>query len=51
VSGLVAYFMSKDGVRGPTQSRNRLMSWASTGLIKKVPAGTPNKFAYNGDGF
>ncbi|KAF2467699.1 subtilisin-like protein [Lindgomyces ingoldianus] len=50
VSGLVAYFMAKDGVTGPSQSLSKLLQWASTGLITSVPAGTPNKLAYNGDG-
>jgi len=51
VSGLVAYFMAKDGVRGPVQSLNKLMTWVSNGYVKSVPSGTPNKLAYNGDGY
>lgn len=51
VAGLVSYFMAKDGVRGPTQSTQRLLSWASNNFVAGVPAGTVNRLAYNGNGF
>ncbi|KAK3393930.1 peptidase S8/S53 domain-containing protein [Podospora didyma] len=51
VAGLVAYFMAKDGVRGPVQSLTKLKQWASSNLISSVPAGTVNTLAYNGDGY
>ena len=50
VAGLVAYFMAKDGVRGPAQSLSKLQQWASSRLISGVPSGTANKLAYNGNG-
>ena len=51
VSGLVAYFMAKDGVRGPEQSLSKLLFWASNNTITGLPAGTPNKLVYNGSGY
>ena len=50
VAGLVNYLIAKEGLVGPTALRNRLIALATNNKIVG-PNGSPNRLAYNGDGY
>lgn len=50
ITGLALYLIAYEGLGTPAAVTARIKALATSGLISGVPSGTPNLFAYNGNG-
>ena len=49
ITGLVLYLQSLEGLKTPAAVANRIKALATSGKISRVPSGTPNLVAFNGN--
>lgn len=50
ISGLICYIRTLYGTASAADATNKLISLATTGVVKNAGSGSPNRLAYNGSG-